>query len=141
MKKTLFVLLALLMGLLGCASIPLSKDECNATLFPTAHEHELCLKAASDYETEQYELADKRAVKRDKLIVFLNACDADYKLAIMESKRSYRGCLPNDREKRKALREYGYKYTHDNVCRKGRASDFKCVDVQAFKDMMERAGY
>ena len=142
MKKTLLVLLALLMGLLGCASIPpLSKDECNATLFPTAHEHELCLKAASDYETEQYELVDKHAIKRDELIIFLNACDADDKLVLVEIKRSSRSCLPNSRKKRIATREYGYKYTHDNVCRKGRMSDFQCWDRYAFVEFMKRLGY
>ena len=142
MKKTLFVLLALLMGLLGCAGIPLSKEECNSALSPTAHEHELCLKAASDYEIEQDELADKRLIRRDKLIIFLNACDADTRLILVEVKSgSSRSCLPNNREKRRAIREYGYKYTHYNVCRKGRKSDFQCWDRQDFADFMERIGY
>ena len=142
MKKTLFVLLALLMGLLGCANIPpLSKDECNATLFPTAHEHELCLKAASDYETEQYELADKRLIKRDKLIVFLNACDANDELVLVEKLYTGRSCLPGGHKKRIAMREYGYKYTHDNVCHRGRISDFQCWNKQDFIDAVKRAGY
>lgn len=140
MKKTLLVLLALLMGLLGCASIPLSKDECNATLFPTAHEHELCLKAASDYEVEQDELADKRLIARDKLIIFLNACDADDRLVIVEiMKGTTRSCLPNEREQRVAKREYGYKYTHNNVCRRGWIADFQCWDKQAFVDALNSA--
>jgi hypothetical protein len=142
MKKTLFVLLALLMGLLGCAGIPLSKDECNATLFPTAHEHELCLKAASDYEIEQDELADKRLVKRDKLIMFLNGCDADNQLILAEIKRgSSRSCLPSDRAKRKAMREYGYKYTHGNVCPRAQKIDFQCWDRHDFDEAMRSIGY
>ncbi len=141
MKKTLLVLLALLMGLLGCASIPLSKEECNSTLSPTAHEHELCLKAASDYEIEQDEKEDKRLIKRDKLIIFLNACDADDGLVLVEIKQSGRSCLPNARAKRVAVREYGYKYTHYNVCRNAHRADFRCWDRQAFADFRERLGY
>ena len=126
--KTLLVLLALLMGLLGCAGIPLSKDECNATLFPTAHEHELCLKAAADYEQAEHEREDKRLIRRDKLIAFLNACDANDGLVIIEKRRIGRTCLPSKRTQRKAKREYGYKYTHDNVCRHGHRADFLCMN-------------
>jgi hypothetical protein len=116
------------MGLLGCAGVPFTKDECNATLFPTAHEHELCLKAASDYQIKQDEKEDRRLIKRDALIDFLNACDAESNLILLETIRggTLSRCLPSEREQRKAKREYGYPFTHDNVCRGGRKSDFKC---------------
>ncbi|KKK70452.1 hypothetical protein LCGC14_2923830, partial [marine sediment metagenome] len=53
-----------LVGTYGCAGVPLTHDQCNAATFPTTHEHELCLKAASDYEQAQYEKEDKRIIKR-----------------------------------------------------------------------------
>lgn len=140
MKKTLLVLLALLMGLLGCAAIPpLTHDQCNATKFPTAHEHELCVKAAEDYQTEQDELQDKRNIRRDKLIMYLNACDANASLVLVEVRRgSSRACLPNDRSKRKALKEYGYKYTHDNVCPRAFQQDFQCWNRMALQQAIRR---
>ena len=139
--KTLLVLLALLMGLLGCASIPMTNDQCNATKFPTAHEHELCLKAASDYQIEQDEKEDKRLVKRDKLIIFLNACDANDKLILVEIIRIGRSCLPSKLKQRIAMRKYGYKYTHGNVCPRGHKADFQCWDQRDFINAMKRAGY
>ncbi len=76
----------------------------------------------------EYEREDRRLVKRDKLIVFLNSCDADKDLVILEIIRLGRSKLPNEFARRKALREYGYKYTHDNVHSQARMYDFKCVD-------------
>jgi hypothetical protein len=49
----------------GCATVPLSHDQCNATKFPTAHEHEQCLRAATDYEQEQHEREDRILHYRD----------------------------------------------------------------------------
>ena len=139
--KSIILFLMLLFGLFGCASIPLSKDECTSTLSPTAHEHELCLKAASDYQIEQDEKEDRRLIKRDALIMFLNACDANDNLVLVEIRRAGRACLPNDRKKRIAKREYGYKYTHGNVCPRGMRSDFRCWDRQDFIDAMKQFGY
>ncbi len=141
MKKTLLVLLALLMGLLGCAAIPpLTHDQCNATKFPTAHEHEACLKAAGDYEQAEHEREDRRLIKRDEIIImFLNACDADPRLVIVEVIRgSSRRCLPSSREKRKAMKEYGYKYTHENVCSRAFSQDFQCWDRYTLAEAIRR---
>ncbi len=120
-----FAVVVLLVG--GCGSIPLTKDECNGATFPTAHEHELCLKAAKDYEQEQYEKEDRRIKRRDKLIVFLNGCDALPNAMIFETIKMGRSKLPNGRERQKALKKYGYKYTHGNVDRRALRSDFDCV--------------
>ena len=48
-----------LLGVLSGCATPLTHDQCNATKFPTAHEHEECLRAAADYEQEQHERQDK----------------------------------------------------------------------------------
>lgn len=136
--KTFWLLLALLLGLLGCANIPLSHDQCNATLFPTALEHEACLKAAADYEQAEHEREDRLLIRRDKIIIFLNACDRDPRLVIVEIIKSGRGCLPNDRMKRQAMREYGYKYTHDNVCPRAFPQDFQCWDRRALAAAIRR---
>ena len=140
MKKTLLVLLALLMGLLGCAAIPpLTHDQCNATLFPTAHEHEACLKAAGDYEQAEHEREDRRLIRRDEIIMFLNGCDSYSNLVIVEVIRgSSRRCLPSDREKLKALKEYGYKYTHENVCPRAFQQDFQCWDRRTLAEAIRR---
>ena len=115
-------------------------DECNAATFATAHEHELCLKAANEYQVKLDEAEDRRLIKRDKLIIFLNACDSHTDLVIMETRHG-RSMLPSDREKRKALREYGYKYTHGNVHKHARQQQFQCVDPAEVFEMLERNGY
>ena len=137
--KSLIVFILIMLGLFGCASIPpMTYDQCNATKFPTAHEHELCIKGAKDYEQAEHEKADKRLVKRDEIILFLNACDADLRLVIVEIIRVGRACLPNDRLKRKALKEYGYKYTHGNVCPRAFRQDFQCWDRHSLAEAIRR---
>ena len=138
--KSIILFLMLLFGLFGCASIPMTNDQCNATKFPTAHEHELCLKAASDYQIEQDEKEDKRLIRRDKLIIFLNACDASDKHVLVEIIRIGRSCLPSKQKQRIAMREYGYRYTHGNVCPRGMKSDFQCWDQQDFDYAMRQLG-
>ena len=123
--------------LLGCAGVPLTHDQCNATKFPTAMEHEQCLRAASEYEQEQHEKEDRRLIKRDKLIVFLNACDASPNLVLGE-KQHMRSRLPNDREIMRARREYGYPYTHDNVHRHAIRQDFVCVNPRDIVQQIEQ---
>ena len=139
--KSLIVFILIMLGLFGCASIPpMTHDQCNATKFPTAHEHELCLKAAQDYEQAEHEKEDRRLVKRDELIAFLNACDYALDLVIFE-KVYGRSCLPNSRNRSKARREYGYPYTHDNVCRHGVKSDFRCLTYSQVSDLLRQLGY
>ncbi|KKN32975.1 hypothetical protein LCGC14_0808470 [marine sediment metagenome] len=108
----------------GCASFPsLSHDQCNATLYETAMEHEQCLLAATKHE----ERLERRAEQRDKLIMFLNACDAANGLILLEVIKYGSSNLPRSNEKRIAMREYGYKYTHDNVGKDARINDFRCI--------------
>ena len=112
----------------GCASIPLTHDQCNATKYVTAHEHGQCLLAASKYKEEEHEREDRRLVRRDKLIVFLNACDADPRLVVVEMRSIGRSVLPNKRRMSDAKKEYGYPYTHSNVSKRAMRSDVKCMD-------------
>ena len=122
----------------GCASIPLTYDQCNATQYVTALEHEQCLLAASKYKEEQYEREDKRLVRRDKLIAFLNACDAAPGLVILEKRSVGRSVLPNSRQQANARKEYGYPYTHNNVSSRANKIDLLCVDV---REMFRQPGY
>ena len=114
----LVVCIFIVILVVGCANIPFTMEECNAAVSPTAHEHELCLKAATDYEQEQHEREDRHLIYLDELVIMLNACNDSSSLVIVEDVH-IRSCLPSDRAKRKALKEYGYEYTHDNVkCRR-----------------------
>ena len=137
-KSVLFTLL--LLGGVGCASIPLSHDQCNATKFSTALEHEACLKGAEDYVQEQYAAEDRRIMKRDKVIAFLNACSASDDHVIVETIRSGRSVLPSSNEQRKAKREYGYPYTHDNVGKYASLHNFQCATPADIKDALRRMG-
>jgi len=136
----LIVTALLLLGGVGCASIPLSHDQCNATKFQTAMEHEACLKGAEDYVQEQFAAADRRIVKRDKIIAFLNACSASSDHVIVETIRSGRSALPTQNEQRKAKREYGYAYTHENVGKYASLHNFQCATPDDIKDALRRMG-
>jgi len=119
----LVVCIFIVILVVGCANIPLTHDQCNATKYATAMEHEQCLKAATKHE----EMLQRRAEKRDKLITFLNACDKVPGLVISERKPRKTCCLPNKREQSKAVRSVGYPYTHDNVDESARIHNFRCV--------------
>jgi len=136
---TLAFCIAVVLLVVGCAVVPpLTHDQCNATKYATAMEHENCLRAAAKYEEEQHEKEDRRLIKRDKLIIFLNACDAHPELVLMEVRRGGRSNLPTDRQRRRAIKEHGYKFTHDNVDKRARIHNFKCVDAA---DIMRQLGY
>lgn len=127
----------------GCASVPeyLSFEKCNATKFATAMEHEQCLNAAAKYEQEKYDRENRRIIRRDKLIVFLNACDRAESRVIMEKRFGrVRSMLPTDREKRAAMKQFGYHYTHDNVHPKADLNNFYCVNPQQLFKRMRRNG-
>ena len=135
MKLLAFIMSVVILS--GCAAIPLSFEQCNATQFATAMEHEQCLLAASTYAQEQYEAADKRNIRRDKLIVFLNNCDASVTNIVFE-KQHRRSALPNKRQMRKAKTQYGVAYTHDNVSQHARIIDFACVRTRAILRSIKR---
>ena len=113
----LVVFLAIGVSTSGCASTPLTEAE------------QIQL---------QHEKEDRRLVRRDKLIDYLNACDAHPSLVIVEVIKSGRSTLPNDRQKTKAMREYGYKYTHDNVSRWAHRSDLLCMYP---RDILRQLGF
>ncbi len=124
----------------GCASAPrFTHDQCNATRFGTAAEHEQCLRAASKYEQEQHEKQDKKLIKRDKLIVHLNACDANPDGTLVEFRRSGRTVLPSKRAQRNARREYGVPYTFDNVSTQARIHMLPCYSRDDVRRLIERA--
>jgi len=104
-------------------------------------EHEQCLKGAADWQILQDEKEDRRLVKRDELIQYLNACDQADGLVLIETIYSGRSVLPNDRQERKALKEWGYKYTHSNVNKRARIHDFQCATPQQIMDELRRMGY
>jgi len=104
-------------------------------------EHEQCLTAAADYVQEQHEAEDRRIVKRDKLIAYLNACDQAKGFVIIETIKIGRSNLPNDRQKDRAKKEWGYKYTHANVSRRARIHDFQCATPQQIMDELRRGGF
>ena len=137
MKILAFITSALILS--GCAAIPFTHDQCNATKFPTAMEHEQCLLAASKYEQAQYEQENSRLIRRDKLIIWLNACDVRKDLIVLEVLHVGRTSLPNQRAKEKSRERYGYAYTHMNVSRKARRNDFMCIDRNDFRDLFPRA--
>jgi len=112
-----FVYLAIGGSVTACASIPLTEAE------------QIQL---------QYEKEDRRIVRRDKLIIFLNACDAASDLVIVEIRRIGRSSLPNSRQKADAIKEFGYPYTHDNVNRRARQWDFGCMYPE---DLLRQLGY
>lgn len=124
--------------LVGCAEVPLLHDQCNATKFQTAHEHEQCLKLADDYQEYLDEKEDKRLVRRDKLIAFLNSCHASEEYVLIE-KRHGRGNLPTKREQHKRTRAGLPVFTHDNVRRHAQLGDYGCMRPQDIKEQIERS--
>ena len=76
----------------------------------------------------QHEKEDKRLVRRDKLIAFLNACDNHPSYVLVEKRGMGRSPLPNNKRKDEAMEKHGYKYTHDNVGRQAHQADFMCMD-------------
>ena len=113
----LIVFLAIGGSTSGCASTPLTEAE------------QIQL---------QHEKEDRRLIRRDKLIDYLNACDAHPSFVIVEIIKSGRSTLPNDRQKRKARMEVGYPYTHDNVSRWASRSDMLCMHP---RDIFRQLGY
>ncbi len=138
--KQLLVIITLAL-LASCAAVPPpTREECNVKTFETKDGLAKCLFADSEYVIKQFKLEEKRVEKRDKLIIFLNACDNTSGVVLVEIRRvGWRSMLPNSRAKGKALKQYGYKYTHDNVGRRAQRHDFVCMDRQDAKRMIERA--
>lgn len=128
--KIPLILSILLVGLVGCANIPMTLEQCSVNRASMAMEYEACLLAAQKYQKEQFEALDKRIVKRDNLILFLNDCDASTYLILVEIIKGGGSQLPNKFQMSKAIRKYGYPYTHDNVDRHLRHSDVGCMRPQ-----------
>ncbi len=117
--------------LTGCATKPptLTPEEEQAVAVGCDNNPE-CMLAVTDEIIAskilqlEYEREDRRIVRRDKLIVFLNSCDQTKGVVLIETLRIGRSSLPNKMQKIKALRKWGYKYTHENVHRRALRHDF-----------------
>ena len=79
-------------------------------------------------------------IRMDKQIANLNACDASTDHIVVSIRRGIDHPLPTDREKKKAMKEYGYPYTHGNVSRHINANDWACMTRAAVQEMLRRAG-
>lgn len=141
-------LVFLTLAMTGCATKPpeLTPEEEQAVAVGCDNNPE-CMLAVTDEIIAskilqlEYEREDRRIRQFDKLIIYLNACDKTKGLVVLEKIKIGRSKLPNKRAMRNARREYGYAYTHDNVSPKLRQHDVVCVDIYAFKEMMERSDY
>jgi len=138
MKYYRILLSALILS--GCAVVPLSHDQCNATKFPTAHEHEQCLLAATKYEEELNAQADRRLIRMDKQVAALNTCDLSPNHAIVEMQRG-KSQLPSERVRRRTKREYGVAFTHQNISSSLTFNDWACMTSQEIQEMLRRAGF
>jgi hypothetical protein len=78
-------------------------------------------------EQKQYEADDRRIKRLDQMVAMLNACDASDSHVVVEVRRGGRSQLPNARQKRKARKEFGYAYTHENLGRDIRFVKILCM--------------
>jgi len=123
--------------LVGCASIPLSHDQCNATKYETAMEHEQCLLAATKYDEEEYARNDARNIRREEVVNFILSCQADPERMLVTYKLSRFEKQALDRAQR-----LGNLSVHNLPRSVGRAN-FGCMtydDVQRALDEIARRG-
>ena len=143
MKQLLIIMLA---ALVGCASIPELTPAEVTKIHQSCSGEAVCIINTTDaaiaakIQQLEYEAEDRRIRRRDELIVFLNACDNTKGMVVVEFRRLGKSKLPDERVQRRSRRDYGYAYTHNNVSPRLRKHDVRCVNLQDFKRMLERAG-
>ncbi len=141
-RKLLYIIAVLLGLMAGCAGPQLTSQQITE-INVLCKDDATCIVERTDVamkemlEQLEYEREDRRIQARDECIIFLNACDASDSLVVVEVIKSGRTQLPNARQKRDARREYGYTYTHDNVGKYARKSDFVCMRP---RDVMRQLG-
>ena len=142
-RKLLYIIAVLLGLMAGCAGPQLTPEQITQ-INVVCKDDATCIIEKTDAAMEsllvqlEYERQDRLTQRRDACVSFLNACDASESLVVVEIRRSGRSQLPSEFEKRKARKEYGYPYTHGNIGRFARQSDFLCADP---RDVMRALGY
>jgi len=143
-RKLIYVIMVLLGLMAGCAAAPELTPEQVTQINVLCKDNATCVIDETNdamrrlYEQLEYEREDRLIKRRDECILFLNACDTAESLVVVEIIKSGRSQLPTDRQKRRARSEYGYAYTHDNVGKWARKSDFLCMSP---RDVMRSLGY
>lgn len=144
-RKLLYII-AVLVGVLfgtGCAGPQLTPEQVTQ-INVECNDDATCIIEKTDAAMEtllvklEYEREDRRIKKLDEMVAYLNACDAADNLVIVEVRRGGRSQLPTKREKRKARKEYGYAYTHENL---GRDIHFTKILCMSPRDIMRQLGY
>ncbi len=131
-RKLLYIIMVLLGLVAGCAGPQLSSEQVTEINF-ICKDDATCIIEKTDAAMDallvqlQYEAEDRKIKKLDDLVASLNACDASSNLVVVEIRKGGRSQLPNEREKRKARREYGYAYTHDNLGNNIQFSKILCM--------------
>jgi len=143
-RKLLYIIAVLLGLMAGCVAAPALTPEQVTQINVVCKDDATCIIEKTDAAMDallvqlEYEREDRLTKQRDACVSFLNACDAADNLVVVEVIKSGRSQLPNDRQKRKAMREYGYAYTHNNVGKYARKTDFLCMEP---REIMRQLGY
>lgn len=128
------VILCILLLTAGCVAAPELTPEQVTQINVLCKDNATCIVEQTDdamrrlLERLEHEREDRATQRLDELVIWLNACDASNTHVVVEVIRGGRSQLPNSREKRKALREYGYKYTHENLGRHIRYANLSCMN-------------
>ena len=104
-------LLFVLVTMGGCATaqerlveLKTEARQCEGTS-TNEEQRQTCWQPVNELVELEHEREDRRLIRRDKLIAYLNACDAHPGLVIFEE-RWGRSNLPNQRQQRKAKKLY-----------------------------------
>ena len=131
-RKLLYIIMVLLGLVAGCAGPQLTPEEVTQ-INVMCKDNATCIIEQTDdamrrlLERLEYEREDRATQRLDKMVIMLNACDADSRYVVVEVIKGGRSQLPNEREKRKARKEYGYAYTHENLGRDIRYAQVLCM--------------
>jgi len=126
----------LIFGIVGCAAVPLTHDQCNATKYATAHEHEQCLLAATKYEEEQHEKEDRAIRRREATVKFVRSCMASEGVTLVTYKLT--------RWQKQVLDREGININVTTLPRGLGRANFGCMtdeDLQRAIDQIARGGW
>lgn len=144
-RKLIYIVMVLLGLFAGCVAAPELTPEEVTQINVMCKDDATCIIEQTDDATRrmlerlEYEREDRMIKRRDKVIVFLNGCDAAESLVIVETIKTGRSQLPSSREKARARKEYGYAYTHDNVGSGAHMSNLVCMNARDVMRAIERA--
>ena len=135
-RKLLYIIMVLLGLMVGCVAAPELTPEEVTQINVLCKDNATCIVEQTNdamrrmFERLEYEREDRMALRKDKLVIMLNACDASDSFVVVEVIKGGRRQLPSAREKRKARREYGYAYTHDNLGKHWNHAQILCMHPQ-----------